>query len=111
MTVYISGGITDVPDFKERFKEAEKHLRGLGFNIINPAGLQDNVTVGDFTHSDYMDICVALLELSDCTYFLDNWESSGGATAEYQSAHKLGIPTVTQDLERIMGERVWEKYK
>ena len=111
MTVYISGGITDVPDFKERFKEAEKHLRGLGFNIINPAGLQDNVTVGDFTHSDYMDICVALLELSDCVYFLDNWESSGGATAEYQYAHKLGIPTVTQDLERIMGERVWEKCK
>ena len=47
MTVYISGAITDVPDFKDRFKEAEKHLRELGFNVINPAGLQDNVTVGD----------------------------------------------------------------
>ena len=27
MTVYISGGITDVPDFKDRFKKAENHLR------------------------------------------------------------------------------------
>ena len=111
MTVYISGGITDVPDFKDRFKEAEKHLRELGFNVINPAGLQDNVTVGDFTHSDYMDICVALLELSDCVYFLDNWESSGGATAEYQYARKIGISSVTQDLERIMGEEIWENYR
>ena len=111
MTVYISGAITDAPDFKDRFKEAEKHLRELGFNVINPAGLQDNVTVGDFTHSDYMNICVALLELSDCVYFLDNWESSGGATAEFQHAHMIGIATVTQDLERIMGERIWEKCK
>lgn len=111
MTVYISGGITDVPDFKDRFKKAENHLRELGFNVINPAGLQDNVTVGDFTHSDYMDICVALLELSDCAYFLDNWESSGGATAEFQHAQMIGIITITQDLERIMGERIWEKCK
>ena len=33
MTVFISGGITDVPDFKERIKEAEKHLRWRGFNV------------------------------------------------------------------------------
>ena len=41
MTVFISGGITDVPDFEEKFREAEKHLMELGFNVINPAGLQD----------------------------------------------------------------------
>ena len=111
MTVFISGGITVVPDFKERFKEAEKHLRGLGFNAINPAGLQDNVTVGDFTHYDYMNICVALIELTDCVYFLDGWENSDGSRDEYNYACKIGIPTVTQDEERIMGERVWEKYK
>ena len=34
MTVFISGGITDVPDFKEKFKAAEKHLREQGFNAI-----------------------------------------------------------------------------
>ena len=34
MTVYISGGITDVPDFKERFKKAARHLRGYGADAI-----------------------------------------------------------------------------
>lgn len=111
MTVFISGGITDVPDFKERFKEAEKHLRELGFNAINPAGLQDNVTVGDFTHYDYMNICVALLELTDCVYFLDGWENSDGSRDEFLYASNLDIPRITQDEERIMGERVWEKCK
>lgn len=111
MTVFISGGITDVPDFKEKFKSAEKHLRELGFNVINPSGLQDNVTVGDFTHYDYMNICVALLELSDCVYFLDGWENSDGSNNEFEYAGKMDIPRITQDEERIMGARVWEKYR
>ena len=111
MTVYISGAITDAPDFKDRFKEAEKHLRGLGFNVINPAGLQDNVTIGDFTHYDYMNICVALIELTDCVYFLDGWENSDGSKDEYNYACNIGIPTVTQDEERIMGEEIWGNYR
>ena len=109
MTVYISGGITDVPDFKERFKEAEKHLRDLCFNVINPAGLQDNVTIGEFTHYDYMNICVALLELSDCAYFLDGWDNSDGSKDEFSYAGDLNIPRITQDEERIIGARVWGK--
>ena len=107
MTVYISGGITDVPDFKERFKKAEKHLTGLGFNVINPAGLQDNVTIGDFTHYDYMNFCIGLLELSDCVYFLDNWEQSDGAKSEMQQARLLKMKRVKEDEERIAGKRVW----
>lgn len=107
MTVYISGGITDVPDFKERFKNAERHLRGLGFNVINPAGLQDNVTIGDFTHYDYMNFCIGLLELSDCIYFLDNWEQSDGAKTEMRQARLLNKKIVKEDEERIAGKRVW----
>ena len=107
MTVYISGGITDVPDFKERFKKAERHLRELGFNVINPAGLQDNVTIGDFTHYDYMNFCIGLLELSDCVYFLDNWEQSDGSKSEMQQARLLNKKIVKEDEERIAGKRVW----
>ena len=107
MTVYISGGITDVPDFKERFKKAERHLRGLGFNVINPAGLQDNVTIGDFTHYDYMNFCIGLLELSDCVYFLDNWEQSDGAKTEMRQTRLLNKKIVKEDEERTAGKRVW----
>ena len=35
--VYISGGITDVPNFEENFQKAEDELRAAGYAVINPA--------------------------------------------------------------------------
>ncbi len=52
MTVYISGGITNVRNFKDKFKAAEKHLLKLGFNVINPAELQGSVMHGEFKHGE-----------------------------------------------------------
>nr|WP_315104212.1 DUF4406 domain-containing protein [uncultured Catonella sp.] len=109
MTVYISGGISNVPDFKEKFKAAEKHIRGLGFNVINPAGLKDNVMVGDFGYADYMNICLFLLESADCVYMLNGWERSEGAKTERKSAEISMIPIVTEQEEREKGEMVWIK--
>ena len=77
MTVCISGGITNVPNFKERFKKAERHLRELGFDVINPAGLQDSVAIGDFTHT------------------------------EMRLARLLNKKIVKEDEERVTGKRVW----
>ena len=109
MTVYISGGITDVPDFKERFKKAEEHLRDLGFNVINPAGLQDNVLTGDFDYSFYINLCLLLVELSDCIYMLDGWDKSDGAKEERRNAELVMKEIITEQEEREKGEMVWMK--
>lgn len=110
MTVYISGGITNIPDFKERFKKAEKHLRGLGFNVINPAALQGNVMIGEFKNGEYMDICVPLLSLSDCIYLLDGWQESEGAKREVRQSRVFGLSIVTQRAEKEKGEAVWAQF-
>lgn len=109
MTVYISGGITDVPNYKEKFKKAENHLRELGFNVINPAGLKDNVLIGNFSYGDYINICLLLLQSSDCVYALDGWEESDGANIERRNAETSMIPIVTALEEREKGEMVWMK--
>lgn len=79
-TVYIAGKITGLDDFQTRFAEAETHLRSLGAEkIINPCCMSNS----NLTHEQYMQICYAMIDVSDCVYVLNNWEESDGATREY----------------------------
>ena len=79
---YISGGITNVPDYKERFTHAEMRLRERfpEAEIINPTMI---VLPKSCKHEDYMRIDLMLLDLADCIYLLSNWEKSKGACIEY----------------------------
>lgn len=110
MTVYISGGITGVPNFKEKFRKAERHLRETGFDVINPSGLKDNVLIGGFDYGAYMNICLLLLEAAaDCIYLLDGWEKSDGAKEEKRYAERCMKEVITEQEEREKGEMVWMK--
>lgn len=96
--IYISGAITNVPDFKERFAKAEMYLNAAYPNveIINPA----KVTLPDTcTHADYMKIDLALLDLADCIYLLSNWETSKGACMEYGYALAKGKTVIFEGEE------------
>lgn len=109
MTVYISGGISGVPDYKSKFKKAEEHILNLGFKAINPAGLKGNVMAGDFDYGDFMNMCLLMLETADCVYALDGWEKSDGAKEERRNAEILMKEIVTEAEEREKGEMVWMK--
>ena len=110
MTVYISGGITNVRNFKDKFKAAEKHLLKLGFNVINPAELQGSVMHEEFKHGEYMDICIPLLSLSNCIYLLNGWQESEGAKREIRQARVFGLSIVTQRAEEEKGRAIWEQF-
>lgn len=84
--IYIAGKMTGLPDLgREKFNAAEKWLRELGYNVLNPACLP----VG-LPSKCYMPICLAMLEQADGILLLDGWEDSPGAQIEKAYADYQG---------------------
>lgn len=81
MRIYISGPVTNVLDYKEKFDQAEKYLKETYPNaeIINPTMI---VLPESCTHEDYMKIDFMLLDLCNAVYFMQGWEWSKGACME-----------------------------
>ena len=80
MKVYISGAITNNPNYKEDFERAEKQLKYDGHEVINPTMIELSPSC---THEDYMKVDFALLDLADGIYLLSNYGKSKGACMEY----------------------------
>ena len=95
-TVYISGGITNVPNYPTKFRVAEELLIKLGFNVINPCRCND-ILPPNSEHSDYMVISLAALSLCDSIYMLKDWENSKGANMEFEYALRKGYKIFFED--------------
>lgn len=94
--IYISGAITNNPEFKKQFKNAEKRLKSrYGVRIINPCRL--NLAYNDFTYDEYIKIDLALLSLCDTIYMLNGWEQSKGANIERDYAIQNGLTILTEN--------------
>lgn len=83
--VYISGKITgeDFIDTLVKFERAEKYLKELGYDVINPLKIVTNIP--KFIIDDYewiMSICKALLRKANRIYMLKDWKYSNGAKEE-----------------------------
>ena len=85
MKVFISGPISGVPNYRERFAEAEAELRTLGHVVLNPAALPDGMT-----QADYMRLCFAMIDVADAVLFLRDSEKSVGSNLEHTYAIYTG---------------------
>ncbi len=97
--IYISGKITNNPHYFKEFMAAERHLIRKGYDsIVNPAriGLQ---FPADYSHPDYMKVCLAALETCEAIYLLSNYKNSIGALLEERKALQLGLKTIYQEEE------------
>lgn len=83
MKVYISGQITNKPDYKKHFDMVQKYLEEQGHAVMNPACL-----LNGFEYDEYMHVCYAMLDVCDAIYMLEGWGESKGANLEYGYAAK-----------------------
>ncbi len=92
MKFYISGAITNNPNYEEQFNTAEEALKRAGHEVINPARV--NMPLPDSTtHDEYMHVSFALMDLAEAVFMLENWVDSKGAHMEFEYAmrHKMTI--------------------
>lgn len=84
MKIYISGAITNNPNYKEDFERAEDYLQREypKSEIINPA-LVNSFLPKSTTHEEYMRMSFCMLDMCDSIYMLGNWQKSCGASQEY----------------------------
>ena len=84
MKIYISGKVTDNPDYFEQFNKAYACLvdEHPDAQIFNPVDIM-SVFPDGLSYEEIMDFCMYILDKCDTIYMLKGWEDSKGANREY----------------------------
>ena len=85
MKIYIAGKITGNKEYKEQFALAKMRLEDKGHIVLNPAELPEGMKP-----SDYMRICIAMIDCADAVVLIGDWDRSAGANVEYNYAKYVG---------------------
>lgn len=96
--LYISGPITNHPDYIERFEAAEERLKSMGFQPINPAKVLLLLPTS-LTYDQMMYMCYAMIDLSDGIYMLRGWQDSKGAKLELEYAFQKDKPEFYEEYD------------
>ena len=80
MIGYLSGPITGHKDYRRQFAKAAAALKEMGYNVINPAAIDDAIPVECMSYEEIMRIDLELLSTADYLVQLPGWERSIGAS-------------------------------
>lgn len=94
-TIYLSGPITGVPHYWEPFETAEDLVEGLGYTVITPTRLPQGMD-----NSQYMRICLAMIDSADAVLFLQGWSKSAGARLELAYVNYVSKPAVFMEYSK-----------
>lgn len=97
--VYLSGPITGVVDYKERFKRVQRELWNQGFSwVVNPAEIIQHYPRALMTYDQIMSQCYSMMSICDTILLLPGWRRSEGCKRElrYAEAHGMNIEEVKE---------------
>lgn len=104
MIGYLSGPITGYKDYRRQFAKAAAALKEMGYNVINPAAIDDVIPVECMSYEEIMRIDLELLSIADYLVQLPGWERSTGACRELGFA--LGTDKIIVSLEQLLTKEV-----
>ena len=101
-TIYISGPMSNIPNSNlDEFDEAEKQLKQLGFDVLNPHKICEELNIRFFgmgkipTYEDYLkEDIIQMLSKCDKVLVLPGWRQSKGAKLEIANAIECGLDVV-----------------
>lgn len=85
MKIYIAGKISGDKTYFLQFCDAQDELEAQGHVVLNPALLPEGMS-----KEDYMRICFAMIDCSECVCLLPDWEQSEGTKLERQYCEYIG---------------------
>lgn len=105
-SVFLSGPITGVDGYKDKFADATKVVKALGASsVFNPAvEIPD-----DIERKEAMRICTSKVITIDCVVMLPSWRDSEGACFEYVASEICGIPHY--ELKELITKSVLQQIK
>ena len=101
MIVYISGPISNNPNYLIDFADAQRELEARGHEVINPAMLSqffpkritDNAAPGSLEYESILNVEAEIIrQMADRIALLPGWENSRGSKHEKQVAERESIP-------------------
>lgn len=96
--IYIAGKITGDLDYKRRFAAVQQLIESRGHIVLNPAVLPQGMS-----NSDYMRICMAMIDVADVVTFIPGFDNSRGAMMEFEYCTYIGKTCVSK-IADIVGD-------
>jgi len=100
MKLYLSGAVSNDPDYKKKFAENEAKLEAAGYEVVNPCNLP-GVDNGEWI--DGLLVCLAAEKEADALALIPDGYDSVGRCIEHEVAYKTG--------KRVMYVEDWLKEK
>jgi len=89
--IYISGAISNNPDYKKQFTHKYRELE-KDYTVLTPLFVNASLS-----WKEYMKIDIAMLSICDAIYMMKGWEESRGAQIEHFYAEYKGLKIIYEE--------------